>query len=92
VSSPPNDEFPQVIFSLARQRLLKFGPDGAKGLFRQYRPTSEVAARLIEVRLAGAERTAFAHVEFFAFWSHSRSPEEPGALGLVWCKVGRQRN
>jgi hypothetical protein len=37
VSSPPNDESPQVIFSLARQRLLKFGPDDAKRLFRQYR-------------------------------------------------------
>src|ERR1700741_1000261 len=33
VSSPPNDESPQVIFSLARQRLLKFGPHGAKRLF-----------------------------------------------------------
>jgi len=33
VSSPPDDESPQIIFSLARQRLLKCKPEGTR-LFR----------------------------------------------------------
>jgi hypothetical protein len=33
---------PKIIFSLARQRLLKFEPDDTKRLFRQHRPKSDI--------------------------------------------------
>jgi hypothetical protein len=46
VSSPPDDESPQIMFSLARRRLLKLEPDDTKRLFRQHRPTADLALLL----------------------------------------------
>jgi len=39
---PADDESRQIIFSLARRRLLNFRPDGTKRLFRQHRPKCDI--------------------------------------------------